>query len=53
MNETEKMLLAEALYWKFGESVSPLNILDFCERLDLELEDEEVEEVLLLLEDRP
>ena len=54
MTDIEKILLAEALFWQGGGvMMTEREILEFCEGIEgIELEDDDLDEVILLLEDR-
>ena len=53
MTDTERMLLVEALFWKHGgEAASREEIAEFCDRLELDIETDDLDEVAIALEDR-
>lgn len=53
MNEMEKTLLVEALFWKHeGCAASREEIAELCDQLELDIEEEDMDEVVLALEDR-
>jgi len=53
MNEMERMLLVEALFWKHGGcSASREEIAELCGQLELDIEEDDMDEVVFALEDR-
>ena len=52
MNEREKILLAEALHWKFEYFPTVSDVIEFCLDMDIDIDKEEANEVLLICEDR-